>query len=138
MVGSLLFLGVSPVVALVTSRFVRTSIGIRFVWIDGKRRVEFCELLEFQSTVSTTSASGLCSPYQAMPLNPDGEEIRIRFGTSRNPSHGQKAGKKASKIDLFQQNIFCMLDCVICGDFYYYQCLSPPHETALANTTGTF
>ena len=34
-------------------------------------KIEFYKLPEFQSTISTMSASGLCSLYQAMPLDKD-------------------------------------------------------------------
>ena len=135
MVGSLLFLGVSPVVALVTSRFVRMSIGTRFVWVVEKRRVEFWELLEFQSTVSTTSAKSLWSLYQAMPLNPRW------WGSSHQVWHQPESepwskSRKESFEDWSISAIIsaCILDCVcvLCGDFYSIPSFFMPHQTALA------
>ena len=138
MVGSLLFLGVPRVVVLATSRFVRMSIGTRFVCVVEKRRVEFWELLEFQSTVSTTSAKSLWSLYQAMPLNPRW------WGSSHQVWHQPESepwskSRKLRRLIYFSNNI-CILDCVcvLCGDFYSIPLFILLNETALAKPLALF
>ena len=139
MVGSLFFLGVPRVVELVTSCFVRTSIGTLFVWVVWEKKGWVLQATVVHSTICTTSASGLCSLYQAMPLN---KESTVRDGSRwRGNSHQvwhqpeSKPWSKSRKESLEDWSIsaknivyfgLCDLWC------FYYHCVSPPHETALA------
>ena len=57
------------------------------------------------------------------PLSETARKIGIRFGTSRNPSHGPKSKKESKKMSIFWIVWFVAISW-----------LSPPHETALAIT----
>ena len=93
-----------------------------------EEQVEFCELVP-----------KYCKYYKCKcSLLRGRSKIGTRFGTSRNPSHGPKAGKKASKIHLFQQKWICILDFVICGDFYSIPLFVMPYQTALAKPLALF
>ena len=92
------------------------------------------------STMSTCYERKGCAAYIKQCLSTrsivrDGQEIRIRFGTSRNPSHGSTVGKKALKID-WSMSAKMYLYVGLC-DLYWFVAISTTRNRS-CNTPGTF